>query len=455
MRCDTSSTLTFTYHRDGRFTPEEVEIVSEFPLKLMVNEREIATLVGSRHDLPFLVAGFLRLQGFVESVDDFDLFSVCDDFGVANIRIRRPLPEKLTPVLTSGCGTGITFTLPGGESSPPSRDRTRVTPETIFSLLKELSELSPRYSRHGGIHSAAIARDGHIILRAEDLGRHNTIDRLAGEALFRKIPLEGTILLASGRVSSEMAAKGSLLGVSTIISRTSPTDLAIRLCSERGITLIGYARGGSFITYTHPWRVDADCSPERIAGFSAVILAGGRSTRMGREKSMIEVDGVPMIQRVYQTLSPLFPEVIIVTNDPDRYDSIPCRKVPDIYPGAGSIAGVHAGLANASFDRIFAVACDMPFLSPPLIREICRLSEGFDAAIPFSDTGFEPLHGVYARSGLPLFEDALSRGELRIYDLYPRMNHRIIPWDDISSIDGARDSFRNINTPNDLPVKTS
>jgi len=454
MMSDSLSTLSFTWQRDGRFTPGEVGIVSEFPLKLVVNDREIATLVGSRHDLRFLVAGFLRLQGFVESLDDFDLFSVCEEFGVANVRVKRPIPERLSPILTSGCGTGITFTLPGRESTPSSPDTTRVTPETIFSLLKELSEVSPRYASHGGIHSAALARGGRIILRAEDLGRHNTIDRLAGEALFRQIPVEGTILLASGRVSSEMAAKGSLLGVSIIVSRTSPTDLAVSLCRERNITLIGYARGGSFIVYSHPWRVDPAPSPDRIAGFSAVILAGGKSTRMGRDKSLIEIDGVPMIERVYRTLSPLFPEVIIVTNTPDLYATIPCRTVADIYPGAGSIAGVHAGLAAASNDRVFVVACDMPHLSPPLIREICHLSEGYEAAIPYSDTGFEPLHAVYSRSALPLFDEALSRGELRIYDLYPRMNHRIIRWDEISSIEGARESFRNINTPDDLPVVT-
>lgn len=440
----------FLYRADGRFDPEPVDVVAEFPLTLIVNDREIATLTASPHDLRFLVAGFLRLQGFVTSTDDFQLFGVCDDYGVATVKLKHEIPGQLTPVLTSGCGTGLTFTLPGTERVAPATDRARVAPATIFSLLKKLAGHASRYATHGGIHSAAAARGEEILLFAEDIGRHNTIDRIAGEAFLKGIPLEGCILLTSGRVSSEMAAKGSILGVSMIVTRTSPTDQAVRLCRERGITLVGYARGGSFLVYSHPWRIDPHAGSDRITGFSAVILAGGKSTRMGRDKSLIELGGVPMIKRVHDLLAPLFPEVIVVTNSPELYDFLPCRKVSDRYPGAGSIAGVHAGLLEASHDRIFVAACDMPRLSPPLIREICRLSEGFDAAIPYSDSGFEPLHAVYSRSSAPLFDDALRKGELRIYDLYPRMNHRIIRWDEIAPIDGARESFRNVNTPADL-----
>src|SRR5512136_1588115 len=95
----------------GRLEPLETEIVSEFPIKLLVNSREIATLIASPHDLRFLVAGFLRLQGFVDTVSDFHMLSVCEDFGVANVRIRGEVPGELRPVLTSGCGTGVVFNL--------------------------------------------------------------------------------------------------------------------------------------------------------------------------------------------------------------------------------------------------------------------------------------------------------------------------------------------------------
>ncbi len=94
-----------------RIRPVEHEPVQEFPLALIVNGRELATLISSPHDLRFLVAGFLRLQGFVQGLDDFQMFSVCEDFGVANVIIKGEIPEHLKPALTSGCGTGITFNL--------------------------------------------------------------------------------------------------------------------------------------------------------------------------------------------------------------------------------------------------------------------------------------------------------------------------------------------------------
>ncbi|WP_243372579.1 formate dehydrogenase accessory sulfurtransferase FdhD [Geotalea sp. SG265] len=246
------------YHYDGStLTPVQVHPVKEFPLKLLVNERELATLVASPHDLRFLVAGFLRLQGFVTSLDDFVMFSVCNDFGIANIRIKGELPDKLRPILTSGCGTGVTFTLPGADAqSPVSRfDGLRITPETVFALMDDLARRAEQYRSHGGIHSAAVGDGEDLLLYAEDLGRHNTLDRIAGEALFKGIDLSGKVLVTSGRISSEMVAKASILGIGLMASRTSPTDMAVQLSEQLGITLIGYVRGRKFNVYTQPQRI--------------------------------------------------------------------------------------------------------------------------------------------------------------------------------------------------------
>jgi FdhD protein len=246
-------------YRDGSLVPETGYLPREFPLKLTVNGREIATLVASPHDLRSLVAGFLRLQGFVESLDDFIELNVCEDFGVAEVRVRKELPERLRPILTSGCGTGVTFTLPSATAEDvggPPVERGTFTPAMIFAAMEELARRAESYRRHGGIHSAAVADGETLLLYAEDIGRHNTIDRLAGEALFRGIDLAGKVLLTSGRVSSEMAAKAALLKVPLIASRTSPTDMAVTIAAAAGITLIGYVRGGKFSVYSHPERLD-------------------------------------------------------------------------------------------------------------------------------------------------------------------------------------------------------
>lgn len=235
----------------GKLVATERELVSEFPLLLNVNGREIATLITSPHDLRFLVVGFLRLQGFVGKLEDIFILSVCNDFGIAKVEIRGELPERLKPVLTSGCGTGITFTFPQAcqkmNGAPSSR---RFTPTAVFAMMDELARKAEGYRSHGGMHSAAVGDDS-IILYAEDLGRHNTLDRIAGEALLKGIDLAGTMLVTSGRVSTELVAKCVLLGIELIASRTAPTDMAAKMADEAGITLIGYVRAGRFELYTH------------------------------------------------------------------------------------------------------------------------------------------------------------------------------------------------------------
>jgi FdhD protein len=241
------------FYRNGVIQSEEAEVVREFPVVLTVNGRELATLIASPHDLLFLVAGFLRLQGFVREIADLEMMGVCDDFGVANVQIRGELPQRLRPTLTSGCGTGITFALAGNESGQaPAVPAAVYTSAAVLALMADLARKAENYRNHGGIHSAAVGDEGGMILYAEDLGRHNTLDRIAGEALLKGIDLSGKALVTSGRVSTEMVAKAIQLGISLIASRTSPTDMAVRMCDEAGITLIGYLRSSKFNIYSHP-----------------------------------------------------------------------------------------------------------------------------------------------------------------------------------------------------------
>ena len=442
-----ASRIFFSYHDDALHTVEGL-VVQEYPVQLVVNGREIATLIGSPHDLRFLVAGFLRLQNFVQDISDFEMFSVCEDFGSANVRIKGELPERLKPVLTSGCGTGVSFSMPDSVRSSVTGNRDSIIPEEIFSLMHHLSSRAEQYRSHGGIHSAAVGRKGELLLYAEDLGRHNTLDRIAGEALFKGMDLADTMLVTSGRVSTEMVAKAALLGVNLIASRTSPTDMAIRLCEESGICLVGYVRGAKFTVYCHPERIEQYPDCPKISGVTAAILAGGASSRMGTNKALLEVDGTPIITRSYQTLARLFHEVIIVTNTPGEYPFLPCRKVPDIYPGFGSIAGLHAALVHSPSDRTFVTACDMPFVDPVIIRYLCELQQdGFDAVVPFSSGGQEPLHAVYSSACREIFETAIQGSQRKILDILAGMKTRLVPWDEIQRVSGAKGAFLNVNTP--------
>ena len=438
-------------YRKGVLEPDKAALPVEFPLALTVNGREIATLIASPHDLRFLVAGFLRLQGFVDSLDDFLMLRVCQDSGIASVQVRKELPVRLKPVLTSGCGTGVTFSMPrfqGNGEDGASRDDGAVNPDAIFAAMDELAARAHKYRHHGGTHSAALAAgEGTLLLYAEDIGRHNTIDRLAGDALFKGIDLTGKAVITSGRVSSEMVTKAAMMGVSLIASRTSPTDLAVRLADKAGITLIGYFRGSGFNIYSHPGAISTAAADGMFAGVTAVILAGGNSTRMKSNKALLPYSGELFIERIHRQLAALFPEVIVVTNTPEHYQFLPCRTVTDFFSGMGSLAGIHAGLVHSRSPYIFAVACDMPYLNEPLIRRLVGNIHGQDVVLPESDGGLEPLHAVYGKGCLPAMEDSLSRGKSRIVECLDWEKVTVVSKEEVAAVDPEYSSFRNINTP--------
>jgi len=235
--------------------PEETTraVVEEFQLDLRVNGRELATLICSPHQLNFLLAGFFYLQGFINTLEDIVSMGISRTSGLAELQIRGEVPEQLRPILTSGCGSGVAFNLPLGQTVTAPERPWEV--QTLRQAMSRLQDRAERYRDHGGIHSAAVGDAEGLRLYAEDIGRHNTIDRLAGEALYGDMDMRGKLLVTSGRISSEMVAKAVRLGIGLLASRTSPTDRAIELCRQAGITLVGYLRGQNMEIYTHPQHV--------------------------------------------------------------------------------------------------------------------------------------------------------------------------------------------------------
>ena len=192
-----------------------------------------------------------------------------------------------------------------------------------------------------------------------------------------------------------------------------------------------------------------DLSPKkgRIAGVTGVILAGGASSRMGSNKALLPHKGGRFIESIYRELSEIFPEVILVTNTPEQYPFLACRKVPDIFVGMGALAGIHAGLAQSSNPAVFAVACDMPHLDSELIRHIACRRPGCDLVLPRSANGYEPLHALYNEGCLAAMEACLEKGERRIVSILPHLRVREIDAAEVAGFDPAFDSFSNINTP--------
>lgn len=186
-----------------------------------------------------------------------------------------------------------------------------------------------------------------------------------------------------------------------------------------------------------------------MAGVTGVILAGGKSSRMGSNKALLPYRGGRFIEAIHRQLSGLFDEVLVVTNTPEQYAFLGCRMVSDIYRDMGALAGLHAGLANSRTPHMFAVACDMPYLNDALIRTLVARRHQGDVVIPESDDGLEPLHAVYCRSCLPAMENALHTGKRRLVSFFPDIRATIVSGHTVRFVDPDLDSFRNINTPAD------
>jgi molybdopterin-guanine dinucleotide biosynthesis protein A len=185
----------------------------------------------------------------------------------------------------------------------------------------------------------------------------------------------------------------------------------------------------------------------RYDNVTGVILAGGRSSRMGSNKALLPYRGGRFIEVISRQLAELFREVIVVTNHPDQYAFVPFRKVSDTFPGMGPLAGIHAGLAASSGDAAFVVACDMPYLNPLLIRRLVRNAGSGRVVIPESPHGPEPLHAVYGKECLDEIQVSLAAGETRIRSFFGRSSVLTIPASEVARYDPDFRSFCNINTP--------
>lgn len=183
------------------------------------------------------------------------------------------------------------------------------------------------------------------------------------------------------------------------------------------------------------------------AGVTGVILAGGLSTRMGSNKALLPYRGGRFVEAIYRQLGELCDELLLVTNTPEQYGFLPCRKVTDLYPGVGALAGLHAGLHHSATEHVFAVACDMPYLNGSVIARMLSLRDCADVVIPEGDKGQEPLHAVYAKGCLAPMEDALQRGCRRIVSFFEQVSVCRMPRDEVAKLDPTFRCFENINTP--------
>lgn len=187
---------------------------------------------------------------------------------------------------------------------------------------------------------------------------------------------------------------------------------------------------------------------------SGVIMAGGVSRRLGRDKALEVVGGKTLIERVVETLTPLTSEVLAVVAEAEQADamSLPAhvRVVTDRYPGGGSLGGIFSGLYASAETWSLVVACDMPFLNARLLRHLLELTADVDAVVPCLGGWPEPLHAVYSKACMAPLESMLKKGQLKIAPAFEAMRVRYVDEAVIDRIDPRHLSFFNINTEGDL-----
>jgi len=257
---ETASRIQVIRVAEGTAYEFEDLVAGEQALTLFVNDTYIVSLLCSPIDLEAMAVGFLLSEGLLENRQDLLSITVDEKASSVHVRLDNLADDWQlafhSKTLTSGCGKGITFTSSEAlKSLDPVRSSLRVRPETIIDLLRAFRTSSKQYLQTGGVHSAALASEGKILLFTEDIGRHNAVDKLIGKAFLASQPLEDKILFTSGRISGEIMTKVVRGRLPILVSRTAPTCMAVAVAEDFGITLIGFARNKRMNIYTHPQRI--------------------------------------------------------------------------------------------------------------------------------------------------------------------------------------------------------
>ena len=238
----------------GRWEPVEAEVIEEALVTIYANGRELATIMCTPRDQVALALGLLKNEGRLETLDEVVLTHVSRDGCCVDLWLRHPVEPPARTIITSGCGGGVTFDDPA-RALPPLTEDLRLSPAQLVEQLNQLHFPGSLHARTRGVHAAGVSDGEQLLARVEDVGRHNTIDKLTGECLQRGIETRGRALLATGRVSSEMLRKGALMGCPIIASRNSPTSLSVAMAEAWNVTLVGYVRRDSMRVYAHPERL--------------------------------------------------------------------------------------------------------------------------------------------------------------------------------------------------------
>lgn len=255
---DGNQPIQYKQFNAGHWEVISGEAIVETPVSLTVNGDLWLTWMCTPVDVEALAVGFLFNEGLIATADEVASIRVCPTGDNVDIWLTHSVEKPPGWRRTSGCAGGQTGVTESDSSLVGNLNGDVLPAAMIGKLIGLVFDAQDLYRHSGGVHTSALSDGERLCLVAEDIGRHNTLDKIAGRCLLEGVALKRRVLLTTGRVSSEMLQKAARMKAPIVISRTAPSSLSIRMAEAWGITLIGYARRNRFNVYTHPERILSD-----------------------------------------------------------------------------------------------------------------------------------------------------------------------------------------------------
>lgn len=245
-----------TYYRYSRGKWQSLcnKVISETVVALTVNGDQWLSFMCTPSDLEALAVGFLFNEGIIQSKAEIASVHVCASGDNIDVWLNHHVEKPAQWQRTSGCGSGVTRAEGDLPLSQPLSSNC-ISPDALLTCMDLLLKSQTVYREARGIHSAALTDGRKIFYQVEDIGRHNTLDKLAGFMVLEPVEISPLMVMTTGRVSAEMLNKSARMGAEVVLSRTSPTTRSIQQADQSGITLIGYARRTELYVYAHPERL--------------------------------------------------------------------------------------------------------------------------------------------------------------------------------------------------------
>lgn len=261
MKKQAIKALQYTQYASGNWKQSDSGVIVEQSVTLTVNGKAWITLQCTPVDLEVLAVGFLFNEGLIHTAQEIHLVEICASSENVDVWLSHKVDPPKQWRRISGCSGGVTAAKVDQErQTAVDAIPFCLPPERVCSLINQLLDEQGLYRQVRGVHASALSDGERLLVVMEDVGRHNTIDKISGHRLL--FPNEGNatpaVLLTTGRISSDMLQKAQRIGAVVVISRSSPTSLSVQMAEQQGITLIGYAHRDHFNLYTHPERVSID-----------------------------------------------------------------------------------------------------------------------------------------------------------------------------------------------------